>query len=363
MLNLDTVINVNVNIGNSVADATAFDIGAILGPTVVEDVLDPSNRYAEFDSLEAMKDAGFAITAPEYKAAAKYFGVNPAPRKVVIINYAVTQGTEETPVTALAAAIAEGAEFYGLYYCPKASETAANIKTYTVGLASALESLKRGVLFAGVTGTASEIIVANGILDTLFQSETSRALCVACAAEEDDAAGVMGRAMGLSRTHKDAAFSLCYKDIGSATVCDFTQANVTAIKALNGNVYVSRMKGSAGIENGALASGLRFDEILYLDRIVYEIQTGVYRLMRSETRLPQNDSTTAPWHRCCQWCVSGFSRLTPLSVPMTRVPSGNCAMKNETISPLPTATPSTSATVAGRDAQMSTCGSAFFASL
>ena len=292
MLNLDTVINVNVNIGNSIADSSTFDIGAILGPTVVANVLDPSNRYAEFDSLEAMAEAGIPATAPEYKAAAKYFGVNPAPRKLVVINYAITEGTEETPVTALNAAVVAGAEFYGVYYCPKANESEANIKTYTVGLVSALEALAKGVLFVGLTGTATAITADGGLLATLYGNESMRSLAVTCASEADDAAGLMGLAMGLSRKHKNGSFALCYKEVGSATVCNFTQAEVNAIKALNGNVYVSRMKGTSAVENGALASVVRFDEILYLDRIVYDMQRGCYALMASETRLPQNDSTT-----------------------------------------------------------------------
>ena len=298
MLNMNPVVQVNVSIGASFVSEGVYDVGAILTSTAgTGTALTTTSRYAEYGSLAEVlsgvtsEKPAFADTTDVYKAAAKYFGVSPTPLKLVVIFYDTTENTTDTPTGAMLDAIDKGAKFYGVYYSPKSGETAANIKTNIIAIASALNSLNKGVLFYGVTGTPSTIVA--GLMKDLFDAGAKRVLGMTCTAYEDDAAGLMGVAMGYGRNSENAAFALCYKNIQTATLNDYTQAQVDSVKAINGNVYVKRTKNHIGLENGAVANGLRYDDVLFIDRIVNEIQEAIYNMIAgSPNKLPQNDSTS-----------------------------------------------------------------------
>lgn len=339
MLNIDPIVRVDVHVGTTTASAGVFDVGAILGSNPVAGKFDSSHRFKEYESLAAMSADGFSDSSDEYKAAEKYFGVSPAPAKVVMIYYfanpaaeaydstasyavgeyctnlgklwkcitAIAEGGEtwnashweevtsvdENPAAAVLDAIDQGAEFYALYYIPAASATGAAIKANIAGIASAFDSLNKGVVFYGVIGTVQEVTDASALFKSLKEAGAERAVGLYCAEDIDDAAGLMGVAMGLAAENAESAFVLCYKTVGSATVTNITQTDVEAIKAVNGNVYVQRTRARAFIENGAAATGMRFDEILYIDRMTYEIQQAIYELIAdSVVKLPQTDSTS-----------------------------------------------------------------------
>ncbi len=313
MLNMNPVVLVNVSVGAGSVATGVYDVGAILTSQAgTGDSLTKTSRFAVYSSLDELATGvagskpAFAKTTDVYLAAEKYFGVNPAPVSVVVIFYETTQETTDSPAIAIADAIDKGTEFYGVYYCPKASETDANIKTNSAAIVTALEAANHGVLFYGVYGTVTAVTTDGALLDAMHDGGSKRAVGLYTGADGThiyDAAGLMGAAMGLSRMHQDSAFALCYKPVASATVNNISQTEVAEIKALNGNVYVARTKTKTGIENGATASGLRFDEVLYIDRIVRDLQEGIYNIIAdSDVKLPQNDSTTS-------LCIAEVNRI------------------------------------------------------
>jgi len=292
MLNIDPIVHIDVNVGTTLASAGVFDVGAIIGSTAVVGKFDSSNRYKAYASLAEMAADGFQTTSDEYKAAAKYFGVDPAPKSLVMIFCNAASGSEETPVEAIVDAINKGAEFYAVYWIPASGVS--QYETKLRAIAAAFEEMNKGVVFYGVTGEVDTVTGASALMATLKGDDTKRAVALYCTSSEDDAAGLMGAAMGLSRVHQDDVFSLCYKSVASATINNITEADVNKIKAVNGNVYVQRTKGRSFVENGATASGMRFDDVLYVDRMTFEIQTAIYELIAdSSAKLPQNDSTSA----------------------------------------------------------------------
>lgn len=345
MLNMEPVVQVNVSVGANTVPVGVFDVGAILTTTAGTGTsLSTDNRYAVYESLAEVASGvsgfkpAFDTTTDVYKAAAKYFGVSPAPARLIVIYYAsdpvapaydaaktYSQGdycthetkiyqanqdiataeewtsahwTEvpfvtDTPATALTAAVTAGAEFYGVYYSIAPSSSADDYKTKAIAVVSALDSMNRGVLFYGVVGSASDITTNGAIMQAMSASGTRRAVGLACTASADDAAGLMGIAMGYGRSSANRAFALCYKPVTSATLNNYSQSEVDTIKGVNGNVYVARTRTRGGIENGATASGMRYDEVLYIDRMVSEIQSGLYTTIADNpTKLPQTDSTT-----------------------------------------------------------------------
>ena len=129
----------------------------------------------------------------------------------------------------------------------------------------------------------------------------------------------MGTAMGLARNSDTSAFALCYKGIASAAVNNITQSDVNDIKAVNGNVFVQRTRSKACIENGATASGLRFDEVLFIDRMAFDIQTGIYDLIAgSATKYPQNDTTSAIFLNEIFTILETYYRIGVLATAMWR---------------------------------------------
>ena len=349
MLTMDPVVRVNVSVELTTTVQSVFDVGAIVGPS---NVLNVTTRYAAYASLAEMLEAGFTASMPEYIAAQKYFGVSPAPASVVIIHYdtdpeaeaysssatysvgdlvthngsiyqcitAIAEAeewteahwslippTSDSPSIAVMDAVEKGAEFYGVFYCPKSGETSANIKANLISIDGYLNSRSFGALFYGVTGSVSEIISQDGILSTFLASGTRRSFEFTCTNDVNDAAGMMGVAMGYARTHTSSAFALSYKSIASATANNFTESQVSQIKEKNGNVYVTRTKGRASLENGASASGLRYDEVLYMDMIAADLQVACFNLIaNTDIKLPQNDSTTTLFKSVISRVLEGY---------------------------------------------------------
>lgn len=338
MLNIDPIVKVNVNVGTSTASAGVFDVGAILTATAGTangtgggDALSTSHRFASYASIAEVLNGvtnsapSFGATTDVYKAAEKYFNVDPAPASLVVIYYDTAEQTTDTPTIAMLEAINAGAEFYSVYYSPKAEETATNIRANIISIASALGTLNRGVEFYGVTGTVASAV--SGLFNDLMSTGSKRVVGMYCTTDTDDAAGLMGAAMGLSRTHENSSFALCYKSVASATVNNITQTEVDSIKSVNGNVFVKRTKTRAFVENGAVASGLRFDDVLYIDRMAHDIQVGLYELIANNpNKYPQTDSSTAVFLNTIGTILDNYTNMGVLATAQWRgIPIGKVA--------------------------------------
>ena len=115
-----------------------------------------------------------------------------------------------------------------------------------------LQHLATHTVEAGLTGS---------LLQTLYSRASLRAVPFFCTAVSD-AAALMGTAMGLELSHPASAFALCYKTINEIQTSALTETEATAIKALNGNVYLTRGYTHLLLEKGTVSSGARYDEML-----------------------------------------------------------------------------------------------------
>lgn len=279
MLTIDPIVHITLNVDSAATIASVYDVGLILGSS---GVITSEDRVQRFTSLLEMSEGGFAESSKEYQAAKKYFGVSPAPAAVMV--GMIDEG--ETPIQALAACLERTSAFYGVYVCEATAQQILDLDAY-------LTTLNRCVLFYAATGTVTAATADSAPLATLCKRQSRRALGL-YADGEDSAAAVMGVAMGLARVHTADAFALCYKALASIQPMDMAKADVDAIEKLNGNVYITRGYSHHLLEHGATASGLRYDEVLYLDMIYGDIQDACLDLItRSATKLPQNDQTSA----------------------------------------------------------------------
>lgn len=79
-LSVGRVVNISMNIGPVAARRTDFGILNIFGDS---GVINPAERYRLYTSIEGVA-LDFGMTAPEYQAAALYFGQNPSPGVLMI---------------------------------------------------------------------------------------------------------------------------------------------------------------------------------------------------------------------------------------------------------------------------------------
>ena len=155
------------------------------------------------------------------------------------------------------------------------------------------------MFFVPVIGSASSVVASGSLLQTLAGRASKRAVPFFCAAVSD-AAALMGTAMGLELSHPASAFALCYKTINGIQPSALTETEADAIKALNGNVYLTRGYTHLLLEKGTVSSGARYDEMLYLDKIAD-------LLAENPDRLPQTDDSTAQFINRFTSILSGYT--------------------------------------------------------
>lgn len=295
MLSLSSIVEVRVNTTRPADAGSAFSTGLILSPwagTVTED-----NRLRLFASAADLLNAGFTVTDLAYLAAKAYFAASPAPDRVYVALYE----SEESPADALADVLSRTADFYGFCLCETDSAR-------LIAFLSALMSLSgRFVFFAGVSGSVPEAVSASGFLQAACATGSSRVLTV-YGGDAYAAPAVMGEAMGLSRLYTSAAFALCYQQIPGMLPSDLSESEIASLKALNCNVYVTRGTSRRLLENGQTVSGIRFDEVLALDRIASDLQEAALALLTSGTgKLPQTDETSAVFINRFSSVLAGYA--------------------------------------------------------
>ena len=313
MLSISTIARVVVNASRSVSVPSSFDTGLLL----IKDANYAAAKRLKIYSSAAEAAAGlvadgFADTSEAYMAAIKYFAQSPAPGRLLVSCYP----SSETPADALAAVLDITSDFYGV--CLGASETDANILALEAAVSA---SEKPCMLFLPLIGTPAAVVQADSLLDTLF-SRSSKRVIATYAAALSDAAAVMGCAMGLQLASAASAFALCYKTLQGVTSSDLTQTQIDAIQALGGNVFVTRNYSFHLLEKGSTPSGLRFDEVLYMDMIAADLQSAAVSLLAQNTgKLPQTDDSTAMFINLFSGILAGYTARNVLASAPWRGPA------------------------------------------
>jgi len=282
MLSISTIARVIVNTVRSNATPADFDIGLLL----VKDTGYTSERRLQiYDSGAAASAAlvayGFSADSDPVKAAVKYFAASPAPSRLLVSCYPASDSLSE----ALGEVLDRTSSFYGVL--PVGGTISASD---WVTFAQYIETQEKPmILFVPVSAMGS------GAPLNLLHAGAFKRVLTFYTTSVSDCAAVMGTAMGLELSHKASAFALCYKTIqGIQPSSSLTQSTVDAIKALNGNVYVTRGYNYLLFENGTVCNGMRYDEVLYVDEIAADLQNAAVALIADNPdKLPQTDDSTA----------------------------------------------------------------------
>ena len=305
MLSINSIARVVVTASRASAAPSAFETGLLLAE---DEHFTEERRMQTYLSAEAaaagLTELGFAADSEAVVAAGKYFGAEPAPSRLLVSCYPES----ETPAQALAAVLDLTSAFYGV--CLGQEETQETV----MALAAAIDASNVPmVLFVPVIGTPAEVVEAGGLLAGLKGTGTSRAVGLYCG-EVSDAAALMGLAMGLELSHPDTAFALCYKALQGLATSELTESQAEAIKGLNGNVYLTRGYTHRLLERGTAASGARYDEVLYLDRIAADLQNeAVAMLAENPDRLPQTDDASAQFINRFAGILAGYTAMGVLA--------------------------------------------------
>lgn len=274
-LSLDDIVNVTVTVGPVSQVRSNFNLGLIIGKS---EIIEIGTRIKVYEKLDDMTADHWTGNEPEFIAAKIYFSQSPKPRKVAIGRWAL----DETAVQAVTACRQSNSEWYVATICGAE-------KSDIIAVAGYIESAKPDSAYfyntsdsdvkAGTSGNVMEILKGKSIHRTLGQHS----------ADENAIVAIMGYAMGANKQTSDSSYTLAYKkEIGIQTD-PLTSIEVTVIKNLNGNVYINRGSVYNVFEEGTMADGTFFDELLNLDMLTNNLQTAVVNAFTSESKAPQTD--------------------------------------------------------------------------
>lgn len=320
MLSINTIARVVVNTVRAAASTASFDTGLLLlpDPNFTED-----RRLRVFHSAaeaaEELTEFGFTAESEGYRAAVKYFAASPAPGRLMVSCCPENEQAGDS----LDAVLNVRTDFYGVMPCGSLSPGE------MTDLADHVEALSFPlVLFAPVLSFSA---AENGTLDLLYRGQYKRTLPFCCGAVSDCAA-LMGTAMGLELSHTGTAFSLCYKTVTGVQPADLTQTQVDSIKQKNGNVYIARGFTHFLLENGTVANGQRYDEVLYIDRIADDLQNAALSLIADNPdRMPQTDDSTAQFINRFSSVLMNYADMGVLATAAWRGPDIGPAVFGEMI--------------------------------
>jgi hypothetical protein len=275
-LSLNDVVDVTVTVGPVNQVRTNFNLGLIIGHSTVISTTSRVKVYSKMNDLLADHWLG---TEPEYLAAQKYFSQNPRPHKLAIGRW---DKDNETAVQAVQACRVANTEWYS---CAVLGVEKAEV----IAIANYIDSVEPASTYFYTTDDSDvKNNVENNVMDTLKKNNIHRTLGQ-YSTTENAAIAIMAYAMGANKQTDNSAYTLAYKKEIGVTAENLTSTEVTAIKNLNGNVYINRGTVYDLFEDGVMADGTYFDEVLGLDILTNGIQTAVMNALTTEPKIPQTD--------------------------------------------------------------------------
>lgn len=292
-LDLKTIIDVQVNLSARSAARKGFNVALILGGA---SVIPTGDRVRTYTSLTAMLQDGFTSDTEEYKAAQLYFAASSQPTKLAV----GVKANSESFLKAAQACREKNGEWYVLIPLDAAdadiialaewTETAtpATLLAYTTDDTSNLSDVK-----TGIAGEQTDAIFKR------LKAKNYRRSFGQYSGTDHAVAATMGYAMGQNRGISNAAFTLAYKTLPGVLTDDLSESQVQYVcgdaetEGVNGNVYVRRADSYDILQEGCMADGSYFDEVLNLDMLKNEIMLNVMDLLTSRPKIPATDSGMA----------------------------------------------------------------------
>ena len=276
-LPLNDIVNVIVSINPVATVRAGFNLGLVIGTS---NVISAADRIKTYTDLASMIEDGFAITDPEYKAATLYFSQTPRPTRVAIGRWDNTG--QETLVQAVTACRVKNTDWYVCTVCGADKTEISAVSAY-------IETAVPASVFFYTTADADVKSGTEGNIMSVLQDLKYKRTLGQYSTINDAVAAIMGYAMGANTELANSAYALAYKKEVGVTPEALSDTEVNSIKNLNGNVYITRGLTYNLFEQGVMADGTPFDELLNLDIITDDIQKSVMDALASYPKVPQTE--------------------------------------------------------------------------
>lgn len=296
-LDLRPIVKVDINLSAKAAARKGFNAGLILGSSAVIPV---TERVRLYTSADAMLADGFDNTSDEYVAAQLYFAQSPMPDKLYV-GVIDTANSEDkvTAITACRQANAEWYEFVALGASDSETEAlalwaeSANPRTVMMFTTHDPNVLQESY----DSQTPPERII--DVFMALKAANYRRSWGVYNSGSVNAAAAWMGKANGLNSGTAGSMFTMAYKSVAGVTTDALTEAQVQYVcgsrttTGNNGNVYVTRAEDYDLLQQGYMADGTSFDEVMGLDMLENDITLNVMDLLAQSRKVPQTAAGVA----------------------------------------------------------------------
>jgi hypothetical protein len=299
-LNLDSIVDVVVEVSPMTAPRATFNQMLVVGSSTI---ISASERMRLYTGTADMLTDGFTSNSPEYKAALLYFAQSPAPDKLWVGRQDLT--APETCVEAVEACRAANFEWYTCMVCGAAKADHEAIALY-------IENATPSSVYCYTTQDADVVTNATDDIGSVLKGESySRTIgqyTNVSTGDENAIAAIMGYAMGQNSGLANSAFTLKFKREVGILVEALSSTQISYAEGKNINLYLSYGNYYTILEQGVMANGQFFDEIIGLDMLKNQIQLNVMDLLYGNPKVPQTeDGVTQVMHAIAQACEQALT--------------------------------------------------------
>lgn len=190
----------------------------------------------------------------------------------------------ETVVEAVRACRSKNTDWYAMTYCGANIEDIKNIARY-------IETATPSSVYFFTSNQPEFLNSLDNVFSYLKGLNLMRSLGQ-YSLTADAVAGIMGYAMGANTKTSNSAYTLMHKSVTGILPDNLNATQIDYLTKSNANYYVSR--GSGGdytlFENGVMANGTWFDEVINLDMLVNDMQLAIFDLLKSRPKIAQTEA-------------------------------------------------------------------------
>lgn len=301
-LPIDDIVNIVVDLSRRSAVRNQFDLSILIGKN---SVIPKAERVRTYTSVNAMLQDGFKPDDRLVKAATLIFSVDQPPERVAI----GMRDTEETAVQAVQACRVANSDWYACIICDDlAVQEHMDVMAYT-------NAAKPRTVYAYTTSDASKDLTKSDDSVAVKSKKLNyrRTFGQYSTKHKDAVASIIGTAMGYMTGLANSAFTLKFKrepgvevENGSSILTD---TQITNLRAANLNVYVNRGGQYDIFEEGYMADGSWFDEIIFLDKLENDFQLAIMDLFTSEAKIGQTEPDMTLIHGALNQVCDQYNKI------------------------------------------------------
>ena len=309
-LQLNEVVNFVVNLAQRSAQRKAFNIMLLVGKNTV---IPKEERVRTYTTLEAMLADGFTTNDRLYKAAALIKAQSRSPVKFCI----GTQDANETMLQAITACREAHYDWYVVVPCAELT-----VQQHMDNMAYT-NACTPDTVYAFTSKAAEDLRGGDGsIFKKAKDLKYRRTIGIYSTKHDDAVAGIMAYAMGMMTGTINSAFTLKFKGINGVTTenseAAISVSAVDKLKKQNGNIYVNRGFYYDMFEEGTMADGTFFDEIIYLDKLKNDCQLALMDLFVQNAKIAQTEGGMTRIHNALNGVLKDYQRIGYLETGVWR---------------------------------------------